>query len=68
MKTQLLSPRQVHDEYGFAPQTLANWRWQGIGPAFIKTTAGRSGRIRYRRSDIEAYLDSQTVQVGGDAA
>lgn len=64
----LLSPKQVHAEYGFSPQTLANWRWMGLGPNFIKTTPTKAGRIRYRRRDIEAYLDSQTVQQGGNAA
>lgn len=64
----LLSPKQVHAEYGFSPQTLANWRWLDLGPDYIKTTPGRAGRIRYRRSAIEAYLDARTVQLGGDAA
>jgi hypothetical protein len=31
--------------------TLANQRSQGRGPAYLKL----AGRVRYRRSDIEAY-------------
>jgi hypothetical protein len=62
MRDELLSPIQVHSEYGFSPQTLANWRWMGLGPSYIKTTPGKSGRIKYRRSAIEKYLDAQTVQ------
>ncbi|MGW6915565.1 helix-turn-helix domain-containing protein [Kitasatospora sp. NPDC054939] len=58
---ELLSPREVHIAYGIAPQTLANYRWQGVGPAFIKLTPGRGGRIRYRRRDIEKWLDAQTI-------
>lgn len=65
---ELLSPKQVQAEYGFAPQTLANWRWTGVGPSYIKTTPGRSGRIKYRRSAIEQHLDAMTVQTGGAAA
>lgn len=65
---QLLSPKEVQAEYGFSPQTLANWRWTGIGPAYIKTSPGRSGRIRYKRSAVEAWLNAQTVQTGGKAA
>lgn len=38
--TELMSPREVHSAYGIAPQTLANYRWQGMGPAFIKLTPG----------------------------
>lgn len=68
MTDELLTPKQVHADYGFSPQTLANWRWMGLGPAFIKTTPGKGGRIKYRRSAIEQWLDAQTVQVGGAAA
>ncbi|MGW0169506.1 helix-turn-helix transcriptional regulator [Streptomyces sp. NPDC003343] len=67
MTDELLTPKQVHKEYGFSTQTLANWRWTDIGPDFIKTP-GRSGRIKYKRSVIEAWLDAQTVKVGGPRA
>lgn len=68
MSDELLNPKQVKARYGFSPQTLANWRWMGTGPAYIKTSPGRSGRIRYKRSAIEAWLNAQTVQTGGSAA
>ncbi|MGV4889251.1 helix-turn-helix transcriptional regulator [Streptomyces viridosporus] len=64
----LLTPRQVHEQYGFSPQTLANWRWSNLGPDYVKTSPGRSGRVKYRRSAIESWLNAQTVKVGGDAA
>ncbi len=67
-KDGLLSPRDVHTEYGFSPQTLANWRWTGRGPDYIKTSSGRGGRIKYRRSAIERWLQAQTVRTGGSAA
>jgi len=65
---ELLSPKQVHADYGFSPQTLANWRWTGMGPDYIKVTPGRGGRIKYKRSQFEAWLDAQTVRNGGAAA
>ena len=68
MRDELLTPKQVHAEYGFSPQTLANWRWMGTGPDYIKTTRSKAGRIKYRLSSIEAWLDAQTVTVGGEAA
>lgn len=68
MADQLMTPRQVHAEYGIAPQTLANYRWQGIGPAYVKTNPSKYGRVKYRRSVVEAWLDAQTVQTGGAAA
>lgn len=41
-------------------QTLAAWRMLGRGPAFIRL--GRA--IRYRRADLERYLEEQTVRPG----
>jgi len=67
MADQLLTPKQVYAEYGFSPGTLANWRWAGIGPEFIKTP-GVSGRIKYKRSVLERWLDCQTVKTGGQRA
>ncbi|MFD3698501.1 helix-turn-helix transcriptional regulator [Streptomyces sp. NPDC058646] len=67
MSDEFLSPGQVHAEYGFSKQTLANWRWSDRGPSYIKTSPGRGGRIRYRRSAVEAWLDERTVK-GGQAA
>jgi hypothetical protein len=66
-KDELLTPKQVHAEYGFSAQTLANWRWMGMGPDYIKTP-GKSGRIKYRRTAFEAWLQAQTVETGGAAA
>ncbi|MFP8882566.1 helix-turn-helix transcriptional regulator [Streptomyces mangrovi] len=68
MPDELLTPKQVHAEYGFSQQALANWRWTGTGPEFIKLSPGRGGRIKYRRSAIERWLNEQTVRTGGAAA
>ena len=38
--------------------TLANWRVQRRGPAFIKIGA----RVAYRGSDLNAWLDKRTVR------
>lgn len=40
-------------------RTLQSWRYQKIGIPFIKI--GRS--VRYRKSDVEAYLANQRVEV-----
>jgi Helix-turn-helix domain len=54
------SPERVHDlltdaqlaaRWQLSRGTLANQRSQGRGPAYLKV----AGRVRYRRSDIEAY-------------
>lgn len=38
-----------------APRTLANWRWSGQGPVFVKALR----RVRYRREDVEAWARAQ---------
>ncbi|MGH8794446.1 MAG: helix-turn-helix domain-containing protein [Stackebrandtia sp.] len=60
----LMTPRQVEETYGIPAQTLANWRWLDQGPAYTKGR-GRSGRVRYRRADIEAWLTAHTVRPEG---
>ncbi|GAB3995297.1 hypothetical protein GCM10029992_12180 [Glycomyces albus] len=57
---RLLTPAQVQEKYGYSPQALANMRWRREGPAYIKGK-GRCGRVKYRQSDIEAWLDSNRV-------
>jgi hypothetical protein len=42
---------------GVEPQTLKLWRRKGIGPAYIRF----GNRVRYRVSDIEAWLSAHTV-------
>jgi predicted DNA-binding transcriptional regulator AlpA len=67
MTEELLTPRQVEEEYGFRVQTLAQWRWMGLGPDYLKLSPGKGGRIKYRQSAIEAWLKECTVQAGSAA-
>ena len=39
---------------GISIGTLAKWRCYGEGPAFLSI----GGKIRYRRSDLEAFLSN----------
>lgn len=48
----LLPPRVLSDEWGIPESTLAQWRWRGEGPVYVKL----GGHVRYRRSDIDAWL------------
>ncbi|MEU3045093.1 helix-turn-helix domain-containing protein [Streptomyces sp. NPDC006984] len=64
MARDRLTPAEAGEIMGVSPQTLANWRWQGIGPAYIKLTPGRGGRIRYSLAAVEAYMRERTVQTG----
>jgi len=65
-----LSPAQVCAEYPMfvSPAALADRRWRADGPDYVKTTPARSGRVYYKRSSIEKWLDERTVTCGGAAA
>lgn len=69
MRDVVLTPQQVCEQYPIfrSRQALADLRWRGDGPAYIKSHPSRSGRVFYRRSAIEAWLDERTVRTG-DAA
>jgi len=52
---RLLSVKELALYLGKPVATLYAWRYRGDGPSAIKV--GRS--LRYRWSDVEAWLDSQ---------
>jgi hypothetical protein len=59
---ELLSPAQLAKELQTTEASLAQRRYRGDGPRFIKVGA----RVLYRRRDIRAFLDANTVQRTGD--
>jgi excisionase family DNA binding protein len=52
----LLSTKEAARLLGVHPNTLSKWRIRGTGPRFIKA----GNMIRYRKSDIEAWLQNRT--------
>lgn len=58
---QLLSRAEVAQEYGIPAKFLENAAWRGDGPAMIKLGYRT---VRYRRADIEAYIQSRSINVG----
>jgi predicted DNA-binding transcriptional regulator AlpA len=52
----LLDPTQAAGILMVAVPTLADWRTKQVGPDYVKV--GRC--VRYRRSDLEAWLTSRT--------
>ncbi len=53
----LLTEVYAADLLGLSSRTLQAWRTKGFGPAFVR--AGRA--IRYRRRDLIAWMDANTV-------
>lgn len=56
----LITEKEAAQILGIKPQSLAVWRMNGENLSFI-----RIGRlIRYRREDLEHWIEGQTVRVG----
>jgi hypothetical protein len=57
----LATPREVAPVLRTTEMGLAQQRYRGTGPKFIK----RGSRVLYRWSDISAYLDGHTRERTG---
>lgn len=56
MTEQLAEPKQVANYLQVPVKTLAQWRYLGTGPRFV-----RIGRfVRYRWADVEKWLAAQS--------
>ena len=56
---RLMTPAEVSEMLGIPINTLYRWRVRGEGP-----TGYRLGRhVRYRRSTVEAWLETHTDQL-----
>lgn len=57
-RQEFLSPTELSAYIGIAVQTLARWRSEGRGPAYIKI-GGK--KVAYRISAVHSWLDQQDV-------
>lgn len=57
----LLTPSDVADLLRVSPGTLANWRSQGRGPAYVRLA---DGPVRYEAADVSAWLAAQPRRGG----
>lgn len=55
----LLKSPEVAARLGIAVTTLRSWRVKNQGPPWLRFSEGRRGKIRYRQSDVEAWLASR---------
>jgi excisionase family DNA binding protein len=55
--TEFLDEKRLCAELGISPVTATKWRARSGGPPFIKI--GRL--VRYRRTDLDAWLAARTV-------
>lgn len=60
----MMSPRDVAAQLNVPLATVYRWNHMGDGPPRV-----RIGRhVRYRLEDVEAWVESQTVGTGPEAA
>ncbi|CAM3435210.1 helix-turn-helix domain-containing protein [Stackebrandtia soli] len=52
------TPAEVAETLKVSTKTLAQWRWQGRGPAWSKI----GSTVRYAWTDVEAYRTANRVQ------
>lgn len=60
MTDKLLSPQELADYLGVPLATVYQMNSRGTGPRRIRV----GKHVRYRQSEIEAYLDRQAAGVG----
>lgn len=54
MTQRLLDTPHAAVYLGFETGTLENWRYQGVGPRFIKIKRA----VRYDQADLDAWIES----------
>ena len=59
---RLLTARELAALLGFAPATVVDWAEAGKVPAFKV-----GGRLRFRLSEVEAWLEEKRAGAGGEA-
>ena len=56
--SDLMTQEELADYLQMHPQSLATWRYRKKGPKYLKLGT----LVRYRRSDVEAWLTTQIVE------
>lgn len=61
IKKEWINPKEVNQEFGLSISTLAKWRMDNLNLAYSKI----GKYIKYKRADIEAFLNDNIVEVKG---
>ena len=56
-ETRFINETEVSGITGLSVQTLRNWRFQGVGIAYVK--AGRS--VRYKHQDVISFMEARKI-------
>lgn len=58
MESDLLNEREAAQLLSISPATMNRWRCERVGPDFLRVSRRA---IRYRRCDLERWLESRRV-------
>jgi hypothetical protein len=59
MTVNHLNQTELARRWKLSPRTLERWRWQRLGPVYLKL----GGRVAYRLEDVETYEAEQLRQI-----
>ncbi len=59
MSSTLLTTEQAAEYLCLSTNTLARFRCEGTGPTYVKAGPGKRARVRYKKSDLDAYIERQ---------
>lgn len=62
MEKLFINQDKLADRWCLSPRTLERWRWEKIGPNYLKV----GGRVLYRLSDIEKFETKNTKSLNSD--
>ena len=57
-QSELVDEREAASILCYSVRALQNWRHRGSGPRFVKVS---SRSVRYRRSDLAAWVEERIV-------
>ena len=64
IKKEWLNPKEVNNEFGLSVSTLAKWRMEKKYLSFSKV----GKYIKYKRADIEAFLNANIINTVNEVA
>ncbi|MGA2055632.1 MAG: helix-turn-helix domain-containing protein [Bradyrhizobium sp.] len=56
--TELMTQEEVSALFDITTPVLANWRCAGKGPRYVKL----GGRVKYRKADVEEFINGSVRQ------
>jgi hypothetical protein len=59
---ELLTEAEAAEYIRRPKATLRQWRYLARGPAFVKQGTEKRSYVFYRRSDLDAWLDANTIR------